>query len=145
MSTGLAIPVPLTDRQVTVNFEHRTTVVHPAHDEDDLEDVVAWIAYFDEEDRTARAVAPELSLVVERPTVRAAVDELQTLVRDYLADAQARGESRSDLLRLLPKDIFATHMTRLTKMIQRHIRETGTAWAVGHCHLSDAQVPASTT
>lgn len=150
MGTGLSIPLPGTGRQVRVHVEPiQHHPAHPApdhaHEGDDLSNVVVWFAYQDEGDRVARAVCPELSLVVERSHVRAAADELEMLVSDYIEDALGRNQTREQFERILPKDIINDHLTRLTRMLQQHVGEVGTAWLVGHRHVSHAQARTPST
>ena len=147
MGERLAIPVPGTKWEVAVRERHHHGITLPAedhtHEGNELADVFVWFAYHDPEDRAARAVCPELSLAVERSTVVEAVRELETQIMGYIEDAVARGDTRDAMLRVLPRDIMAAHVTRLTRMLQRRREEVGTAWAAGHCHVSHDEVPAS--
>ncbi len=149
MGQRLAIPVPGTKWEVAVRERHRHGATLASddhtHEGDELADVFVWFAYDDPEDRTARAVCPELSLAVERPTVVEAVRELEIQIIGYIEDAVARGETRDVMLRVLPRDIMASHVTRLTRMLQHRREEAGTAWAAGHCHVGHDEVPATAT
>jgi hypothetical protein len=130
---GLTIRLP-GRREMRVTFgerQHAPADIAP-------DEGFSWIAYYDEGDGVARAVSPELSLVVERNTLPEAVAELEVLMRDYIADAAARGESTEEMMRLLPRDVIATHVDRLTKMLQRRREDFGTAWSAGHCQVGHA-------
>ena len=131
---GLAIPLP-GKRELRVTFGERR---HVDWTGDEGADDFTWIGYYDDQDGVARAVSPELSLVVERPSLQDAVAELEMLMRDYIADAVARGESVEGMKRVLPRDIIAAHVARLSRVLLRRRGEFGTAWSAGYCRVTHA-------
>lgn len=109
------------------------------HDPDDPRPAIFWMTYIDEEDKVARALCVELSLMVERADVDAAQEAIRELVQDYVDDFAT---SAGDFLRPMPASIQLDHMKRLARVLELHAGESGAMWAVGHLHVGNAKVPA---
>jgi hypothetical protein len=145
----ISFAVPFSDLRVDIHrtrdkIPHVSSPTHPhPHGEDELRDLAVWFAYIDEADKTARAVCPEFSLVIERPTIQEAALETERVLAGLIDDA-ATDEDSVPARRVLPKELIVEHLNRFTKMLERRPEQRGTAWKSGHRHMTLEQVPAQT-
>jgi len=124
-----------------VKVRRRWHDAHP-HDPNDPNPAIFWMTYYDDEDRVARALCLELSLMVERDDVDSAQEAIRSLVQDYVDDFAT---TDADFLRPMPASMQLEHMKRLAQVLERHSDESGAMWGVGHLHVGHAKVPATAT
>jgi hypothetical protein len=141
----VSFAIPLTDFRVEIRrpIPHLGTESHKhPHGHDELEDLLLYIAYYDENDRIARAVCPALSIVVERPTVEQSALEIERVIAGAIEDAEAEHEDIKVVARALPTALLMEHLTRFSKMLERRADQKGIAWLSGHRHLHSEEIPA---
>lgn len=145
----VSFALPLTEFEIKVQRRHNEHLTHDdhghPHDHEGSSSAVVWFSYVDEDDEIARALCPELSFVVERPSLADADEEMKMLLADYIEDFADPDPDHELPERPMSSSVQLIHMKRLAKTLELHPSDKGTMWQVGHSHVTHAQIPAQAT
>ncbi|MDP2671195.1 MAG: hypothetical protein Q8P13_01905 [bacterium] len=89
----------------------------------------SWFAYMESDGSKARAISPMLGLLVVRPTVREAVDEMLGLAEDYLKFAIEAGDE--DVSRPTPVEAVEAHLLKFIWQCSSRAEMQGQFWSCG--------------
>jgi len=94
----------------------------------------SWFVYMEADGSAARAICPMLGLLVVRPSVEEAKEELFELAKDYLEVkirlSQEKGEDL-DVARPTPAEAWDAHLLRFVWQCSSEPDQQGLLWACG--------------
>jgi hypothetical protein len=88
----------------------------------------SWFAYMDTDPPEARAIAPMLGLLIVRPNVHEAEEELFAVAKEYLELQIRNGE---DVARPTPSEAWEAHLLKFIWQCSARPDKRGQLWACG--------------